>query len=237
MPEVRIGLRERILGYLAQNPEGASDQEIQAALGLMHPAIVGGICSALERQGQIARVHGVASGRITNRLQFGGQSRRRLAPPAAWRPPISAPALLIDLEGPRAAHAFAASGSALLSQEDVRSAVASALENAGWDVRMGPEGEREADLEAERAGEHLVLVAIGEAPRSEAREALLRSLGELLMLMEDRDATYGVALPASHQLIGLLQRVPNWVRDQLGLRFYLVRIVPEGLEVGLLRSS
>ena len=46
---------ERILGYLAQNPDGAADDEIAEALGLPHRVIAGGICRALERQGQIAR--------------------------------------------------------------------------------------------------------------------------------------------------------------------------------------
>ena len=237
MPEVRNRLRERILGDSAQNPDGAADDEIAEALGLPHRAIAGGICRALERQGQIARVHAVGSGRVKNLAQPSGTGRaRRMAPPPAWRPPIAVPALLIELDGPRGAHAFATRGSALLSIEEVSMAVASALDNDGWDVRPRPEGERGADLKSERAGERLVLVAIGESARSEAREGLLKSLGELLMLMDEAGANYAIALPATHQLIGLLQRLPAWARGQLSLRVFLVRLAESGLRGGGTRA-
>ena len=162
-----------------------------------------------------------------------------MAPPPAWRPPIAVPALLIDL-GRRSGGpclCVLGLGPAFLKEEvQVLRRLRPSKTTAGT-LDRDPRENAETDLEAERAGERLVRVAIpGESPRSEAREGLFKSLGELLMLMDDAGATYAIALPATHQLIGLLQRLPAWVRGQLSLRVFLVRLAESGrFEVGVLR--
>lgn len=133
----------------------------------------------------------------------------------------------MPLTDERAVRAFAYAGETAITEDEVKAAIDAALRQDGWetDVRWGHV--HGIDIMARRGDNRLVLEAKGEGSRSAMRvNYFLGALGELLQRMETPDSQYGLVFPAHRQFVGLILRLPTWVRDRLQLHFYLVR--PEG---------
>jgi len=107
--------------------------------------------------------------------------------------------------------------------------VAAVLQTDGWKTDVRWRHVHGIDITASRGTERLVLEAKGEGSRNPMRvNYFLGALGELLQRMESPDFSYGIAVPAHRQFIGLILRLPIWVRSHLNLCFYLVRPLDDG---------
>ena len=227
--------RERILDYLSRHPQGADDDQIAAALGIGQRQQVNQICRGLAASGIIARSADHLSEKLVNR-HIASTVAAPAAPPMAQL--VAAPvrsSRLVSLDDQAALLKFAYTGEVGLTEDQVKGAIESALGADGWKTTVMWGHAHGIDVEATRGADHLVLEAKGEGSLSPMRvNYFLGALGELLQRMDSPDAFYGLALPAHRQFVGLIDRLPTWVRGRLNLRFYLVRPAADGThDVGL----
>jgi hypothetical protein len=109
-------------------------------------------------------------------------------------------------------------------EDEAKRAIHSELTRDGWQVTIAWGHKPGIDIVAQRNGERLVLEAKGEGSHLPMRvNFFLGALGELLQRMDSPGAMYGLVLPAHRQYVGLILRLPAWVKARLGLLFYLVR--------------
>jgi hypothetical protein len=226
--------RERILAYLQAHPRGADDDLLARELGIAPRQSVNQTCRQLASSGVLVRRHDPTAGKILNILASAAAS-------TTTRQPTSYPAAsfqnsrLVTLDGQEALQQFVYTGEIGLTEDQVKQAVGVVLRREGWkDVtRWGRE--RGIDIEARRGAERMVLEAKGEGSLQAMRvNYFLCALGELLQRMDSSETRYGLALPAHRQFVGLVVRLPAWVKGRLNLCFYLVRPAPDGYEVGLI---
>jgi hypothetical protein len=224
---------ERILDFLRSHPEGADDDQLAAALHIPHREAVNQTCRRLAAGGQIVRRPDPVSGKLINRVMTEGYAPLPVqdVPP---RPPVRTGQVL-RFRDEDALRAFAYAGELKITEDQVKQAVHAVLQTAGWHVETRWGHLPGIDIEATRGTDRLVVEAKGEGTRPAMRvNFLLGALGELLQRMDTPDARYGLALPAHRQFVGLICRLPIWVRTHLSLHFWLVRIAADGqLEVGL----
>lgn len=232
--------RERIITYLQANPDGVDDDELSTRLQIRPRQQVNQICRALEAGGVISRQKDYSLGKIVNRWlgSAGDSNKTPLSSKAAVGAGVGADQVRgrIVLLGDEAnVRQFAYAGEVGLSEDNVKLAVTICLRQEGWEVETKWGQERGIDLVATRDKQRLILEAKGEGSRNQMRvNYFLGSLGELLQRMDTPGTTYGLALPAHRQFVGLMLRMPPWVVRQLNLRFYLVRPVNrDDYDVGL----
>lgn len=218
--------RERIIAYLREHPGGADDGQLLVALGIGRHQTVNQICRALLADGLISRDESPQTHKKLNRLLDG--SRAASQGSMSMEPPLPI-AHVFMLGDDSSVRAFPYQKAMRLSEDTVKSAVASVLQADGWetDIRWGHV--HGIDIAATRGSERLILEAKGEGSRNPMRvNYFLGALGELLQRMESPNSRYGIAVPAHRQFVGLILRLPLWVRAHLNLCFYLVRPLDDG---------
>lgn len=231
--------RERVLAYLADHPEGCDDDQIGAAL-LIDRIQINQICHRLADAGALRRGKPAGGGKITNwpNAVPGSDAQPPAVPPHAPGAGPVAPLPVLEpvawLADGHALHQFAYAGTVALSEDQVTSAIKQVLEACGWQTEVRYGHVRGIDIEAVRGDQRVVLEAKGEGLHDQARgNYFVGALGELLQRMKAPDVRYGLALPAHRRFVGLVERLPLWVRQRLGLWFFFVRPSGDGLEVGV----
>ena len=222
--------QDRILAYLRTQPVGVDDDLLATGLGIAPRQTVSSICRRLAVAGRIVRTSAPGTGKIINQL---------LAPPADTLAPLAfgtlapvpviPPGTLVPLATAAAIRQFVYPGEVLLSEDQVKAAVAAVLEETGWTVQVQWGHAPGIDIVARRGSDRWVLEAKGEGSRPQMRvNYFLGALGELLQRMDSPTPAYGLALPAHRQFAGLILRLPAWMRRHLALHFFLVRPTPDG---------
>jgi len=220
--------RERVIAYLRTHPEGADDDQLSLALGITPRQQVNQICRALATAGIVSRREDLLS--VVTPKASASMAQVTTAIKAA----ATGQAVVISSEA--SIWQFAYAGEVGLSEDQVKKAVTAALQGQGWRVNTRWGQEHGVDIEAHRGDERLVLEAKGEGSLNPMRvNYFLGALGELLQRMDSPNASYGLALPAHRQFVGLITRLPAWIRTHLKLRFFLVRPTASNeFEVGLI---
>ena len=231
-------LRDRLIAYLSEHPEGADDDELAKQLGVSHRQAVNQACRSLAKASVVRRLLEPHQGKIVNYLVG---DMPVVEAPSGQLPPVTtndSPVVtsLIEFHEAADVRAIAYSGEERLSEDTVKDAVRAALEADGWSVTVHWGHVHGIDIEATRKGERLVVEAKGEGSLPPMRvNYFLGALGELLQRMHSPDPMYALALPAHRQFVTLLLGLPLWVRARLRLSAYLVRPAPgNGFEVGYL---
>jgi hypothetical protein len=174
------------------------DDELARRLGASQRQTINQTCRRLQAIGVLTRYQG-PDGKIVNALVTEEES-------AASR--TSAPTR---------------KAGGLLSEDEVKVAVKAHLENEGWRVQVAWGRDRGIDIEARLDDQRLLLEAKGEAANPPQQvNYFLGALGELVQRFTDAGARYGLALPDNAQFRGLVDRLPQLVRERLGLKIYFV---------------
>lgn len=233
-------VRERVLEYLHNNPTGADDDTLAAALNVPQRQAVNQVCRQLELNGSVQRQRDRARGKIVNYIR----GTAPVVPPSGDERPVdlahhdSLPTAVITLADANAVREFAYGGEVGISEDEVKHAVHQCLIARGWDVDVRWGHDRGIDIEARRGTERLVLEAKGEGSLQPMRvNYFVAAIGELVQRMDAPDVQYGLAFPAHSQFAGLVSRFPDWVRSRLNLQFYFVRRANSGYDVALLNSG
>lgn len=113
----------------------------------------------------------------------------------------------------------------LLTEDEVKAAVKSVLEDKGYEVAVAWGHSRGVDLDARRGNDRLLIEAKGDALSPQIQgNYFLGALGELDQRMSDPKAEYGLALPDNPRFRGLMERLPDLAADRLRLYAFLVDI-------------
>lgn len=113
----------------------------------------------------------------------------------------------------------------LLTEDEVKAAVKTILEERGYTVAVAWGHTRGVDLDARRGDERLLIEAKGDAPTPQMQgNYFLNALGELVQRMVDPNAEYGLAFPDVPRYRGLVERLPDLALDSLRLHVFLVGI-------------
>jgi hypothetical protein len=240
------GHREEILAYLRRHLEGADDDELARSLGINPRQTVNRICRALAAANLIERRQG-AEGKIINRAvdstgdlpAYAPSPGTVPAPSVSREPSIVAVERLIALRDVPAVQGFSYPGEKSISEDQVKAAAQAALQADGWSVEVRWGHEPGIDIVARRGGERWVIEAKGEGSLSAMRvNYFVGALGELVQRMDSPDAHYALAFPAHRQFVGLVLRLPEWVRQRLDLSVFLVRPAENGTwEVGVVPAG
>ncbi|MCR9130422.1 MAG: MarR family transcriptional regulator [Alphaproteobacteria bacterium] len=103
-----------------------------------------------------------------------------------------------------------------LSEDEVKAAIKTWLENDGWTVEVAWGRERGVDIIAQRGQERWLIEAKGCGSRQAMRvNYFIAMLGELLQRMDDPDARYSIALPDMKQFRGLWDRLPELAKQRV----------------------
>lgn len=122
-----------------------------------------------------------------------------------------------------------------LNEDEVKSAVKSAFEARGYEVKVKWGQKPGPDIEVQ-LGSRLVLEAKGEgSSRQMLGNYFLQVLGEFLQRISDSSVSYGIALPAHSSYIELVLNLPKRVRQALQLDFYFVKPNQATYEIGIFR--
>jgi hypothetical protein len=140
--------------------------------------------------------------------------------------------MLLDTQS--AVRQLAYPGELQLAEDEVKRAVEAALWVDGWSLEMLWGYARGVGIEACHGTERLMLEIRGEGTLAPMRvNFLLGAWGELLQCIDTPHAGYGLTLPTHRQFVGLVLRLPVWVRARPNLCFFFVRITDNGrFEVG-----
>ena len=110
-----------------------------------------------------------------------------------------------------------------LSEELVKAVASKYLNGHGYSVKVGTKREKGPDIEAAKLDETTILEAKGEASRPEKfNNFFLAALGQILLRMTRSGKRFVIALPCHKRFVKLVQRVPNTVRQKLGLELWLI---------------
>jgi len=229
-----------VLSHVKNHPEGQDDDQISAALGIDRIQI-NQICRRLAASGAILRGKGPSDRKIINRpllsqavesLPALPNTTAKTAAPSTTTASVTGTIVwLVDIA---AMQLFAYAGDTKITEDAVKSAIKQTLEAEGWYTVVQFGHDHGIDIEAVRGNERFVLEAKGEGFSSPARSVNFDgALGELLRRMNAPGARYGLAMPAHRQFIGLVARLPLWIRQRLSFWFFFVRPTAEGLEVGV----
>ena len=222
---------ERILAYLQEHPEGASDRTLHEELGISPYQQVNQICNRLAAQGRITRMNDPARNVWINRPPAAG------ARPVAHTAPVQAPppavgdvrARLVPLRDTKEAAAFAYPAAIGLAEDWIKAALRAALTADAWAVEVAWGRVRGIDLTATRGDEQLIVEAKGEGSLDPMyNNYFLGALGELLQRMEGPQARYGLAFPAHRKFVRLAAELSPWVRARLQLWFYFAKPASDG---------
>ncbi len=146
---------------------------------------------------------------------------------------------ILEISSPEALKTFAYKGKKGgfigMNEDEVKSAMKSALERQGYEVKVKWGQKPGTDIEA-FLGRKLIMEAKGEgSSRQMLGNYFLQALGEILQRMADANASYGIALPAHASYLELVSNLPKRVREALQLDFYFVKPLDNGYEIGVLR--
>jgi hypothetical protein len=188
-----VTLKERILAATTQNP-GMTDRELtDALLGTSAPQqSVNQTARDLATAGMLERVTR-PDGKIGN------------FPSGAV--PVT----------PVASHVHSAESGGM-TEDMVKQALATWLEQDGWTAEVRWGHERGIDIEAMRHGERWVIEAKGCGSRQPMRvNYFIAMLGETLQRMDDLHARYSIALPDMQQYRRLWDRLPALAKSRTGI--------------------
>ena len=195
---------DRILDILKRYPEGLDDDELSQLSGVTPRQTVNQIARSLEVQGTLIRRRDFVRGKIVNRL-------------------IKREAPLSPVEARGVKHQSPAHP-AILSEDDVKKAMLDHLTQDGWTVHVKWGRAPGIDIEAVLGERVLCIEAKGEVSlRPQMVNYFLGALGELLQRMDAPGKEYGLALPTHSTYVGLVNRLPLWVKQRLNLQFFFVR--------------
>jgi hypothetical protein len=191
----------RIVAALRTSGEALDDAQIAARLGARRRQTIASACRRLETTGLLRRLHG-PHGSPVNVLtarhpsEVGPVDSRRIG--------------VADL----------------VSEQAVKTAVKTYLEEQGWSVRVAwghADRARGADIDANRSAERLMLNARGGAPNPRQQvNNFLGAVGELVQRLRDPNTRYGLALPDNLQYRRLIGRLPRLARERIVQVVYLV---------------
>jgi hypothetical protein len=190
---------DRIVAALEAAGVPLDDDELASRLGASQRQTINIVCRRLESAGRLSRLPG-PRGKNVNSLVINGSN----APPAspdAPQPPATT----------------------LLTEDEVKAATKTYLENHGWSVTIAWGRAHGIDIEAHRGTEHLYLEAKGESGNTAQQVSyFIGALGELVQRLRDPTAIYGVALPDNGQYRRLVERLPRLAWERLNLTVLLV---------------
>jgi hypothetical protein len=170
------------------------------------------IARRLEAQGILTRQKDPGRGKIVNRL---------LKPEAS-----------LSLSAEPVPKHDSSSAFPILGEDDVKKAVSDHLTRDGWMVTVKWGRKHGVDIEAVLGNRVLVIEAKGEVNlQPQMVNYFLGALGELLQRMDAPSKEYGLALPRHGTYLGLVDRLPLWVKHHLKLQFFFVRRDGENLIV------
>ena len=111
-----------------------------------------------------------------------------------------------------------AAGEAMLSEDEVKTALKAWLEDHGWTVDIAWGRARGIDIDAVRGDERWIIEVKGCGSLSAMRvNYFLGVLGETLQRMDDPTARYSIALPDMKQFRGLWERLPDVAKQRTGI--------------------
>lgn len=125
-----------------------------------------------------------------------------------------------------------------IEEYHIYQAIGASLYSRGWTIEsIAWGGEVGPDVVAWHKKKGVIIIeAKGEGSRSAMRNNyFLMVLGQLLQRMDGPIKTYGIALPAYKQFIGLINGLPDWIKKCLNLNVFLVKKMTRGgygFEVG-----
>lgn len=203
-------IAERILEAIRYAP--LDDDVLAKRLGVPQRQAINQAARKLEAQGKLKRVVG-PDGKIINALV---DHQTASGPPSA--------ALRVTSTQTRRP----------ISEDEVKGAVRDHLEAGGFEVHVAWGRVRGIDIEANHSdGRRYVIEAKAETGTSGPQQVnyFLGMLGELLQRMDDPEATYAIALPDNGQYRRLVERLPRFARERLGLVVFWVARRAGGLTV------
>jgi len=204
-------LEQRIVAALKTARVPLDDDELAARLEVVRQA-VNQAARKLEKRLLVQRYVG-PSGKIVNRL---AENALPIVATSRPHPNVSPPS----------------PAAAFISEDEVKQAIKEHLEAQGYEVTVAWGRERGIDIDARRAGDHLVIEAKAEVVRPQQQvNYFLGAIGELVQRMSDPDARYGLALPDNRQYRGLVDRLPSTARERLGLVVFFVARGTDGWKV------
>lgn len=113
-----------------------------------------------------------------------------------------------------------------VTEDEVKTAVAKALEASGWKINKITMGTKHGvDIEATHSKEGVFIIeAKGEGSLNPMRvNYFVMILGELMQKIDSPDKKYGIALPAHQQFAKLIHKLPQFVKKQMKLHIFLVK--------------
>lgn len=193
-----MALRDRVIELLRER--SLDDDQLAAHLGVIRQQ-VNQLCRAMEYEGLVTRSRGPA-GKIVNQLTGQG------AVPPAPRGRVSTPSAPGDL----------------ITEDDVKQAVADWLSAQGFEVAVAWGHDAGIDVEGRRDDERWVIEAKGTGGYDQmSRNYFTGVIGSLLQRMTNEEAHYALALPEAPPFINLVARFPELARRRTHLWFLLVR--------------
>lgn len=201
-------LEDRILEAIRHRP--LDDDVLAELLGVNHRQQVNIVARGLRDRGLIRRVDG-PDGKIVNAITDAGA-----AVPAPDEPRVPT-----------------GEQSDLISEDTIKAACRDFLTGLGFEVNVAWGRTRGVDIEARHPdGRRWLIEAKGEvASQQQQTNYFLGALGELVQRMDVPDAIYALALPDNRVYRGLVQRLPAFAVDRLGLRVLWVRVTPSATTV------
>ena len=127
-----------------------------------------------------------------------------------------------------------------LEEDTIKKALEVGLSNQGWKVKTSMGRKHGTDIIATDKQDHVMLIeAKGEGSRNAMRvNYFLMVLGKLLQKMDSPSKIYGLALPAHRQYVNLIISLPDWIKQQLKLKIYLVKKQENGeYHIGLVEYN
>ena len=124
-----------------------------------------------------------------------------------------------------------------LDEDTIKKALKAGLSIQGWEVETSMGKKHGVDITAKHKEKGIMLIeAKGEGSRNAMRvNYFLMVLGELIQKMDSPNKIYGLALPAHRQYANLIISLPDWIKQQLRLRIYLVKQQESGeYQIGLI---
>lgn len=191
------GHRERILSFLDSFP-GRDDDEIASALNISPRQTVNGVCRKLSEEGLVRRERG-PRGKLINFIS--SEDAATESAPARKTTIATLP------EG---------QGNGVVTEDDVKAAIAKMLESTGWAVEVAWGRTRGIDIAATRGGERWVIECkgTGSSPPMQ-NNFFLGAVGELLQRMHHVHTKHSVAFPDVKKYRRLWSELPATVKERL----------------------
>lgn len=110
-----------------------------------------------------------------------------------------------------------------LSEDEIKHVLNDWLTKEGWDTEVAWRHTRGIDIDAKRRSERWIIEVKGPGSRQPMRvNYFIGILGETLQRMDDRGATYSIALPDLAQYRGLWDRLPKLAKQRTKISIIFV---------------